>query len=235
MAEATAAQLFEPARQFLREHLDSRSDESDYDRRYRFEHCLRVAEIGRQVADAEGLDSDLLALGCLLHDVGKFDAEKPVDHGRAGALIAVDFLRDQGLPEEQVRELGVGIAMHVDDLWQPRDDGEGTGCDRYGRPYFDFNSDPNFGPFDGNPSVLARSISDCDNIDRFGAYRIADTLHYFDFLNKEIPQQREIAARLKNVERLYDLECATETAQEMWIDRIDMQAEFYTRLHAEIR
>lgn len=36
---------------------------------YRFEHSIRVANIGIEIAKKEGLDVETLALGCILHDV----------------------------------------------------------------------------------------------------------------------------------------------------------------------
>lgn len=230
---STPAELFDPARDFLREHIYAAST-SDYNKRYRYEHCLRVAGIGRSVAKAEGLDADLLSLGCLLHDIGKFDSEVPVDHGRAGALVVVPFLRENGLPEPMVTEVALGIAMHVDGLWNIRTtvrSADGSPQNKAGQCYFDFATD--FG-FTAEPSILAQSISDCDNIDRFGAYRVADTLHYFSFMTEPHAKQREIAAKLKNIEHLYDYECATDTAQDLWIDRLDSYCEFFTRLHAEL-
>lgn len=222
---ASAAEILPGAREFLREHLDGAKAKKPA-RRYRFEHCLRVASIGRQVAKAEGMDADLLELGCLLHDVGKYDAEKPVDHGRAGALTVLDFLRDAGLPEVQAVELAQGIAMHTDGLCNARGDEQGTRHDRFGRQYLTFDSEP---------TLLARSIGDCDNIDRFSAYRIYDTLRHFDFLSMASEEQAAwIESYRGQLERELDYECATEAAQEMWVDALDFQQEFFTRLGADV-
>ena len=80
----------EQAHEFVREYLMDKGGVPEEIRRYRYHHCLRVAAIGRAVAEAEGLDADRLELACLLHYVGKFDSARPVDHGRTGARRWVD-------------------------------------------------------------------------------------------------------------------------------------------------
>ncbi|QJC22590.1 HD domain-containing protein [Arcanobacterium buesumense] len=228
----SAREAFEPAVEFARHYL--LSDErivggkpvSARARRYRFEHSVRVARIGRTVARGGGLDEDLLALGCMLHDVGKFDAQRPVDHGRAGAVVVNDFLRDLGLAQAQRLEIVQGIAMHTDDMWNPRSDGEGTEYRADGRPYL---------VFDTEPSMLARSIGDCDNIDRFGAYRVADTLHYVDFLSLSTADQRSwLADYVAKLRRLRQQQCHTHTASVLWREALDVQLAFFSRLAAEI-
>lgn len=218
--------VFDDAIAFLRDHLFARREVSQSAIRYRFEHCLRVARIGRIVADGEGFDPDVLALGCLLHDVGKFDADKAVDHGRAGALVADDFLRSIGLIDAEREQIVQGIAMHTDGLWNPRTDDQGTDRNAAGRPYLTFTAEP---------TLLARSIGECDNIDRFGAYRVYDTMSYVDFLAMSTDKQREwVTGYLGKLERLRATPCATATATRLWIEALDVQRAYFTRLRAEI-
>lgn len=216
---------FEKAQEFLRSHLAG-AHASDAAKRYRFEHSLRVARIGRMVANKAFLDSDLLELGCLLHDIGKFDAEQPVDHGRAGALVVREWFTAEGFSGPAADEVLQGIAMHVDGLFNPREDAQGSAHDAAGRPYM---------LFDRVPGPVAVSIGDCDNIDRFGSYRIADTLNYVQFMDKSTEEQREfIANYLDNLRGFYDYECSTDAAQKMWIDRLDFQQEYFMRLLSEV-
>ncbi|MFY9263074.1 MAG: HD domain-containing protein [Actinomycetaceae bacterium] len=221
-----AAAAFEPAVEFLRAHLFSRPNASAGAQRYRFEHCLRVARVGREVARGEGLDEDLLTLGCLLHDIGKYDAEKDVDHGRAGALVVADFLAELGWSPAESAEVVQGIAMHVDGLSNPRGDEHGTDQDAYGRAYL---------RFDTEPSILARSIGECDNVDRFGAYRVYDTMRYVDFLGMSTAEQQEwISGYLEQLRGQRKSEYSTATVTRLWQEAIDVQLAYFTRLLAEI-
>lgn len=216
---------FDAARSFLFEHLAA-SPASAGSRRYRFEHCLRVARIGRSVAEAEGLDAAGLELGCLLHDIGKYDAAVPVDHGRAGARVIREYFDSLGFRAAVADEIVQGIAMHVDGLSNPRGDDQGTGHDAAGCAYLSFS---------GEPSILARSIGDCDNVDRFSTYRVADTLKYVRFMDKTAQEQRDfIAAYVEGLEGQYAYTCATATAQALWLASLDYQRDFFMRLGAEI-
>ena len=222
----TASEAFTPAVRFLHEHLFSLSHVSGKDKKYRFEHCLRVANIGRRVAEAEGMDPDVLALGCLLHDVGKFDAVQGVDHGRAGALLAQDFLRSLGVDPQVTHEIVQGIAMHTDDLYNPRDDEQGLTHDRNGRHFL---------LFDTEPTLLSWSIGECDNIDRFGAYRVFDTMTWFNFLEMETAEQVSwTREQLEKLSRLRTQQYHTETATRLWREAIDIQIAYYSRLLEEI-
>lgn len=210
----------------MRAHLGAVKKRSEGTRRYRIEHSLRVAAIGRQVAEATGLDAELLELGCLLHDIGKWDAQKPVDHGRAGALIAEPLLLKAGVDSAEAHELAQGIAMHTDGLWNARPDKQGTKKDSHGTPYITFTSEP---------TVLARTIGDCDNIDRYSAYRIFDTLQHFTFLELSSEKQKvwllNYLGTLKELQRYH---CSTEAAQKLWIANLAFQNEYFQRLLAEI-
>ncbi|WP_164712372.1 HD domain-containing protein [Trueperella bialowiezensis] len=221
----TAASLLPATQELLRAHLEATSAPRPAVR-YRFEHSLRVARLGRVVAERSHLDPDMLQLGCLLHDIGKYDAQVPVDHGRAGAVVVNSWFDSQGFHGSAADEIVQGIAMHVDGQFNPRTDGEGTDRAASGEPYLTFTR---------NPGPVATSIGDCDNLDRFSAYRIADTLHYVRFMDKSTAEQREfIKDYLFNLSGLYDYECTTEAAQQMWIDRLDFQQEYFTRLLADV-
>lgn len=210
----------------LREHLFAVKSHSDASKRYRFEHCLRVAAIGRRVAEQAELDAELLEIGCLLHDIGKWDAQKPVDHGRAGALIVKPLLLKYGLDTHDVHEVAQGIAMHTDGLSNPRTDKDGTKKDARHRPYLTFNAEP---------SVLARSIGDCDNIDRYSVYRIVDTVEHFSFLRLTSAEQKSwLRHYLDTLKELRRYHCATEAAQHLWIANVAFQEQCFRKLLAEV-
>ena len=61
--------------QLTTEFLKKKLDESEYfadkksEKDYRFEHSVRVANIGKEIAEKEGMDSDAMVIACLLHDI----------------------------------------------------------------------------------------------------------------------------------------------------------------------
>lgn len=212
--------LFEPARQALHDHLFSR-DLPLPTIRYRYEHCLRVAAIGRRVAEAEGLDADILELACLLHDIGKFDAAVPVDHGRAGAQLARPILEGLGLDSDRVNEICQGIAMHTDGKWNyDQDSPDHPGNDL----------------FENEPTVLARSVGDCDNADRYSLLRIHGTMNWVKFSEKTASEALEwIDEYLAHLDREREYTCATRTAQELWEGALDDHTTYFMRLAEQLR
>jgi len=118
---------------------------SAFDFDYRWKHTLRVTQYGRQIAEAEGADVDVVMAGCLLHDISKFDDEQyGVEHGRVSARIARPFLETLGYSQEQVDNICFSIAAHVDDK----------------------------ADFEHPITLESKIVNDADNIDRFGAYRL---------------------------------------------------------------
>ncbi len=115
----------------------------DYD--YRWKHTLRVVQYGKQIAEAEGADAEVVMAACLLHDISKFDDDEyGVEHGRVSARIARPFLESLGYSTEQVNNICFSIAVHVDDK----------------------------ADFEHPVTLESKIVSDADNIDRFGAYRL---------------------------------------------------------------
>lgn len=212
---------FEQAHNFLIDHLlEGVGTASEQNRRYRYHHCLRVAAIGRAVAEAEGLDADRLELACLLHDIGKFNSARPVDHGRTGAKIVRPFLTSLGMASSEVEEICQGIAMHTDGLWNTPE----ASPDYTGTP-----------EWDSEPSILARCVGDCDNVDRYGTYRIHDTMTWWRFHELTIPEQLErIENYLAKIERERAYTCATPTCQRLWERALDEHHAFFTQLHKQI-
>lgn len=171
---------------------------------------MRVANIGKIIAENEGLDVETLTIGCLLHDisyVNTFDTEEDwLNHGRNAAKIARPFLETLQFSESRVNEICYGIAIHVDD-----------------------KSD-----FRGEATALAVSIGDCDNIDRFDVFRIYENLENKSF--SKLPYQEQLEYILKYIDglnRLKDMKMATTIAKKMWVDKINFQIEFYERMKAQ--
>ncbi len=56
---------------FLEEQFDISTymSENHNSKKYRLEHTMRVANIGKEIAREEGLNEEALVIGCLLHDI----------------------------------------------------------------------------------------------------------------------------------------------------------------------
>jgi len=201
--------------EFLKEELAKSVQYEDNNQRsveYRIEHSYRVANIALTIAKKEGLDQEKMVVACLLHDVGYAVEMKTKEdyrsHGRIGASIARPFLASLGYSEEDINEMCYGIAIHVDD-----------------KSDFEYERTP-----------LALSIGDADNIDRFDAFRLYETLAMNDYKNLNLSDQKAFCEKyingLTNFKSSY--EPATQTAKELWIEKLDMQIEFYKKLLAQV-
>ena len=86
-----------------------------------------------------------MTAACLLHEAAHFDPlENYKDHGREGARLSRPLLAELDYNDEQVDAICYAIAVHVDDK----------------------------ADFEHPHTLEADTLSDADNIDRFGAFRI---------------------------------------------------------------
>ena len=206
-------ELVRKTEEFLKQKLEGGAYLSAHPeaKAYRLEHTYRVANIGRQIARKEGLDETGLVIACLLHDVSyceDFGEDGWTEHGRRAAQIARPFLRELGLPEAEVREICYGIAIHVDDA----------------------------ADFPGERTPFALSVGDADNIDRFDAYRIHETLCHDGFLEQRFEDKLEyVGKRLVRLRRLQEMPMGTKTAAELWKARLSFYIAFYEQLAAQLQ
>ena len=187
--------------------------ENPKDKAYRLEHSIRVANICGKIARQEGLDEELSMIAGLLHDVAygaAADAEGYdwKNHGRDSARIARPFLNSLSLPEQAVNDICYGIAIHVDD----KADFEGCRC-----------------PF-------TETVGDADNIDRFDAWRIYESVRYQAQLEEKNQEEKMewMVQRLTGLEKLGEMEFATPAATAMWRDKVAFQSQFFERLKAQM-
>ena len=206
--------IIEEADRFLREELAKIAGYRDGTARmaeYRIEHSWRVAHIGQHIARAEGFDPERTTVACLLHDIGYSvdfaSAEEHRSHGRCGARIARPFLLGLGYADAEVNEMCFGIAIHVDDK----------------------------ADFEGERTPLAVTVGDADNIDRFDAFRLYETLSHVDYRNLSLLEQRQhLEARLLRLGKLKTMPFGTATADGMWQDKLDYQIGFLERLRQQV-
>ena len=201
--------LIEKTEQFLYESFAKKKNEekTSADAAYRLEHSYRVANIGRSIAEKEGLDETCMVIACLLHDVAySCDLSTPEEfrgHGRLSAQMARPFLQALGLTEEQINDICYAIAIHVDDE----------------------------ADFEWHRSVFAETVSDADNIDRFDAYRIYEGLYYANFHEMTLEEKKKkVDSTLLQLEKLKDFPMATAAAKEMWQQRLSFYTAFYERM-----
>ena len=199
------------------EFLKKKFDESEYfsdkksEKDYRFEHSVRVANIGKEIAENEELDSDAMVIACLLHDISYINEfktrEEARNHGRYSAKIARPFLEEIGMESEIIEDICYGIAIHVDDE----------------------------ADFPGKRTKFALSIGDADNIDRFDAYRIFENLKWVKYDEMSIAEKKEHCKKvLERLESYKSLDFATETGKKMWLEKLDYQIGFYKKLLLQI-
>jgi uncharacterized protein len=210
----TTKERIELTEKFLKEELEKSITFKDNTRRsvdYRYEHSLRVANIGVEIAKVEGFDQEKMCVACLLHDIGYsvdfFDKDDYKSHGRIGASIARPFLETLGYSKQDVDEMCYGIAIHVDD-----------------KADFEFEKTP-----------FSLTIGDADNIDRFDAFRLYESFHLNDYRNKPIEEQKEtVVSALTKLKKFKSFEFGTKTANTMWNEKLDYQISFYEKLLSQI-
>ena len=207
------SERIEKTRKYLREYLSQSpyfiKNPAQFS--YRYQHSLRVAAIGAQIARADGLDEEELVLGCLLHDISYGRAfltqEDWLNHGRESARIARPWLLELGISPEKTEEICYGIAIHVDDK----------------------------ADFPGEKTVLASLIGDCDDIDRFDIYRVYELLEVNRFSQKEIADQIAwLDIILPAVREYRGITLSSPTATALWRERLDFQIAVYENLYRQL-
>lgn len=180
-------------------------------RNYRLEHSYRVANIARKIALAEGFHVTYAVIAGLLHDIAYCEEmltrENWNDHGRRSAEIARPFLESIGLPSDAVNDICYGIAIHVDDK----------------------------ADFEWERSPFCETVGDADNIDRFDAYRIYESLEYNKFSAMDLAQKLEqVTSTMEKLTSFKEMKLGTATATQLWQQRLDYYLRFYEKLKAQL-
>ena len=181
------------------------------DRAYRLEHSYRVANIAKAIAEAEGFDVTYAVIAGLLHDISYCEEmvtrEDRLNHGRRSAAIARPFLESLGLSADAVNDICYGIAIHVDDE----------------------------ADFEWERTPFCETVGDADNIDRFDAYRIYETLEYLKFSEMSLEEKREkVTSTIEKLTNFKEMKLGTVTAKDLWIQRLDYYIGFYEKLKAQL-
>lgn len=200
--------IIKRTQEFLYSHLKESNDTME-EIKYRYEHSLRVANIGLSLANSEGANQKIVTIGCLLHDVGKFDTVENIEHGRVSARVAREFLSTLSLSENEVNDICYAISVHVDG--------------KCGYEYED--------------TLEAKIVSDADNIDRFGAYRIYQQMNWdIKNSNRDLDQEKDnIKTRIKRLQKYYESNVLETESGNNWFEKqLELQIEFYKRYLNEL-
>ena len=178
---------------------------------YRLEHSYRVANIAKIIAEAEGFNVTYAVIAGLLHDIAYCEEmatrEDRLNHGRRSAAIARPFLETVGLSSNVVNDICYGIAIHVDD-----------------EADFSWERPP-----------FCETVGDADNIDRFDAYRIYETLEYLKFSQMKLEdKQKTVNSTIDRLTKYKDMKLGTVTANKLWLQRLDYYIGFYEKLKAQL-
>ena len=182
------------------------------ERNYRLEHSYRVANIAKLIAKAEGFNVTHAVIAGLLHDIAYCEEmvtrEDRINHGRRSAAISRPFLESLGLPTYAVNEICYGIAIHVDDC----------------------------ADFEWKRTPFCETVGDADNIDRFDAYRIYETLEYLKFSEMSLEDKREkVESTIEKLNGYKEINLGTATAKELWLERLDYYIGFYEKIRAQLK
>ena len=181
------------------------------ERDYRLEHSYRVANIAKEIAVAEGFDVTYAVIAGLLHDIAYCEEmqkrEDRMNHGRRSAAIARPFLESLGLPAEAVNEICYGIAIHVDDE----------------------------ADFQWERTPFCETVGDADNIDRFDAYRIYETLEYLKFSEMTLDEKLEkVTSTIDRLTKYKEMKLGSVTAKSLWLQRLEYYIGFYEKLKVQL-
>ena len=87
----------------LLDHLNVQSMERDYPIIWEKAHATSCAQIGRMLAEIRSVDIEKAALACALHDIGRWETGKQLEHALKGGDPVRRFLAE-GTYSEEIRE-----------------------------------------------------------------------------------------------------------------------------------
>lgn len=169
---------------------------------YRWKHTLRVAQFGKVIAESETADDELVLAACLLHDIAWFDTN--ADSSIQHGRLGAEIARPF------LKTLGYREAQ-IENI-----------C-------YAIAAHVN----DDHPDTLeARIVSDADNVDRFGPYRILQwCFSDIDDYNKLSAKLSERIQRLENYRKENPL--FTLMGQQLFAEQLDLQIRFFCEFVGE--
>lgn len=169
---------------------------------YRWKHTLRVAQFGKVIAETEGIDEELVVAACLLHDVAWFDTT--ADNNLEHGRLGAAKARPilKNLGYTQSQIKNICYSVAA---------------------HVDVD----------NPDTLeAKVVSDADNVDRYGPYRI------LQWCFSDISDYEKLASKL--CDRIHRLEQYREnnplftiTGQQLFAEQLNLQIRFFSEFVGE--
>ena len=180
---------------------------------YRLHHGARAQKLALEIAEAEGLtvDRDALAMGALLHDIGKGGCPENESHAYRGAAIIQEAFRD--LMDDTEREAVSEIVAH-----------------HYERPLSKWYADKEK-PVWNNEILL---VQDADVLDHFGIAGIWLALHWAahkQFTPDQTIQEWETSAYMCAWREEARRSLNFKTSRRLLELRIAEMDDFFRRLH----
>jgi putative nucleotidyltransferase with HDIG domain len=169
---------------------------------YRWQHTLRVAQFGKVIAENESAEVELVVAACLLHDIAWFDTT--AENSREHGRIGAEKARPF------LESLGYSSGNFTNICYSIASHVD-----------------------EDNPDTLeAKVVSDADNVDRFGPYRILQWC--FSDINDYEKLAAKLTDRIKRLEQyreenpLYTL-----TGQQLFAEQLNLQLRFFCEFVGE--
>jgi putative nucleotidyltransferase with HDIG domain len=195
------------ARGYMEKAYQQRADRARLDQilshaGYRWEHTQRVAQYGKVIAETDGANVELVVAGCLLHDIAWFDTNS-------------ENSREHG-------RVGAKVA-------RPFLEGLGYTPDQVENICYSIATHVD----EESPTTIeAQIISDADNVDRFGPYRVLQWC-FSDIGNYEglVDKLRE---RIQRLEQYREKNLMfTPTGRQLFAEQLDLQIKFLSAFVGE--
>lgn len=191
---------------FVKEFINPQPDR--YDMRYRYEHTLRVAYWGKQIAEGEGWDTEPLVIACLLHDIGYplcKDMEELRNHHAISAEVARVFLDKINYDDEWSKSIVRAIAWH--NVWNEVPEGA---------------------------TAFELSVRDADDLDRFDVMRmcLVGNSDIGERSAEEIVERCD--KRIGSYEDGLKRGCATVTAENFWKNSLTFRIKVFGELKRQM-
>jgi uncharacterized protein len=164
---------------------------------YRWQHTLRVAQFGKVIAETEDDQVELVVVACLLHDIAWFDT--PAERSREHGRVGAELSRPllADLGYNQADSEAIAYAI-------------GAHVD-----------------VEVPVTSIARILSDADNVDRYGPYRILQwcfsDIEDYDKLAQKLSDRLERLEHHRSNNPLF-----TPTGRQLFEEQLDLQIAFFS-------